>query len=74
VTINTRVVLSDGGLAHIPGLARPIAREGSNLADDDAGELRQICRAALAATTRSAEYAGLRIRRDGIAARGAQSH
>jgi hypothetical protein len=37
----------DGGFANIPGLARPIALDGSRLASTDADEMRRRCQAAL---------------------------
>ena len=43
----------DGGFAYIPGLAGPIVLDGAQLAAADAGELRRLCRAALAVTKRA---------------------
>jgi len=44
----------DGGFAYIPGLAGPIVLDGAQLAAADAGELRRLCRAALAVATSAA--------------------
>jgi hypothetical protein len=38
----------DGGLAYIPGLAKPIVIEGAQLAAGDLAEMRRLCREALA--------------------------
>jgi len=44
----------DGGFAYIPGLAGPIVVDGAQVAAAEAGELRRLCRAALAVTTSAA--------------------
>jgi len=45
-----RVELSiDGGFAYMPGLARPIIADATQLPAEDAAQLRRLCEAALAA-------------------------
>ena len=46
-----RVALTtDGGFAHIPGLAAPIVVDSAHLAAEEAAQLRRLCDAAAAIT------------------------
>ena len=45
----------DGGFAYIPGLAKPIVLDGTQLDGSELAELRRLCDAALAAPNRGAE-------------------
>lgn len=38
----------DGGFAHLPGLARPIALNAAQLGDEQAAQLRRLCDSACA--------------------------